>query len=537
MAVDYISALNAGSGLNSTQIVDALVDAERIPKEELLTKKIDEKTVSISSLSKVKTEFATLETTLKALDETTGLLASSSEASISVAITDTSDVSEFSYTMDITQLATSQTLAFDGYTSSTDAVGSGSLSFEFGTWENNAFTTNSDLTTQTVTISAGNDTLEDVRDAINDAAIGVTASILQTGVDSYSLIMQATSGADYAMRVTATETDGDTGLANLDFSTYNATEVAQDGQDAIFTVDGVTVTRSSNTITDLFDGVSVTLNYANTDPVTLAVSYDTATAYAAMSTFVDELNGLSELLGEYTARGINGGVAGALAGDPLMRSFQNKLRTLTTTAIEGYGDSPVYFTNFGIATERDGTLTLDYDDFVEAFEDDPDSFAAIMNTRVTTDNSALTGTIAGDTFVAGSYSFVLSGSVPTIDGASMSTNGSYHYASSGDPDGLYIYTTETDTTATVYMGRSLLDTLLAYTEDVLATGSDINTKISDYSDDLADYELELTDLSADMASARERYMLKFGSMESAVKGLKDTGAYLTQFMDSMNQDS
>jgi len=218
MAVDYISALNAGSGLNSTQIVDALVDAERLPKEERLTKKIDEKTVSISSLSKVKTEFTTLQTTLEALDETTGLSASSSEASISIAITDASELSQFSYTMDINQLAKSHTLVFDGYTSATDSVGSGSLSFDFGTWSDGTFVANADLSSQTVTIPTGEDTLEEVRDAINDADIGVIASILQTGVDSYSLIVQATSGADYAMRMSATETSGDAGLTNLGFS-------------------------------------------------------------------------------------------------------------------------------------------------------------------------------------------------------------------------------------------------------------------------------------------------------------------------------
>ncbi|MDA8654829.1 flagellar filament capping protein FliD [Alphaproteobacteria bacterium] len=537
MAVDYISALNAGSGLNSTQIVDALVDAERLPKEERLTKKIDEKTVSISSLSKVKTEFTTLQTTLEALDETTGLSASSSEASIGIAITDPSEVSQFSYTMDINQLATSHTLVFDGYTSATDSVGSGSLSFDFGTWSDGTFAANADLSSQTVTIPTGEDTLEEVRDAINDADIGVLASILQTGVDSYSLIVQATSGADYAMRISATETSGDAGLTNLDFSAYDANLVAQDGQDAIFTVDGVTITRSTNTIDDLFDGVTVTLNYDNTDPVTAAVSYDTATAYEAISIFVEELNRLSSLLKEYTNRGSDGAPVGALAGDPLMRSFQNKLRTLTTTALEGFNDNQIYLTSFGITTERDGTLTLDYDDFVTAFESDPDSFAAIMNTRVTTDNRDLTASIVGDSFTPGNYSFVLSSGTPTIDGVSMTTDGNFHYSSSGDTSGLYINTTETDATASVYMGRSLIDTILAYADDVLARGSDINTKISDYSDDLSDYELELADLSSDMEAARERYMLKFGTMESAVKSLKDTGSYLTQFMDSMTKDN
>ena len=57
MAVDYLSALNVGSGLNVTQIVDALVDAQKAPREEQLTSKIEQKTVSISAFAEVKNEF------------------------------------------------------------------------------------------------------------------------------------------------------------------------------------------------------------------------------------------------------------------------------------------------------------------------------------------------------------------------------------------------------------------------------------------------------------------------------------------------
>ena len=74
MAVDYLSALNVGSGLNVTQIVDAIVDAERVPQENVIQKRIDDKTVSVSALGQLKGDLSTLDKNLEAIDGKTGLV-------------------------------------------------------------------------------------------------------------------------------------------------------------------------------------------------------------------------------------------------------------------------------------------------------------------------------------------------------------------------------------------------------------------------------------------------------------------------------
>jgi flagellar hook-associated protein 2 len=73
MAVDYLSAMNVGSGLNVTQIVDALVDAEKAPREAQINAKIEEKTVSISALAEVKQEFSALSTNLTTLSQVSAI--------------------------------------------------------------------------------------------------------------------------------------------------------------------------------------------------------------------------------------------------------------------------------------------------------------------------------------------------------------------------------------------------------------------------------------------------------------------------------
>ncbi|MGB2166299.1 MAG: flagellar cap protein FliD N-terminal domain-containing protein [Candidatus Puniceispirillales bacterium] len=88
MATDYLSALNVGSGLNTTEIISALVDAERIPKENLINSKIEEKTIKISSLGQVQTSLSSLNTGLDTINGLSGLEAKSTDTSIDVSISD-----------------------------------------------------------------------------------------------------------------------------------------------------------------------------------------------------------------------------------------------------------------------------------------------------------------------------------------------------------------------------------------------------------------------------------------------------------------
>ena len=81
MAVDYLSALNVGSGLNVTQIVDALVDAEKVPQESRIQKQLDERNISISSLGDVKSDLGIFKSNLDVYKNETGLVTESTNNS------------------------------------------------------------------------------------------------------------------------------------------------------------------------------------------------------------------------------------------------------------------------------------------------------------------------------------------------------------------------------------------------------------------------------------------------------------------------
>ena len=533
MAVDYISMLNAGSGLNTTQIVDALVDAERVPREEKIQAQVEEANVSISGLGKVKQGFSTLSSALDGLDGETGLIATSSSTAASVTITDKALVSEQQISLEVSQLARSQTLVFDGFTSATDNVGTGSLNFEFGTWASGSFTANSDISASSLTIASGADTLSEVRDQINAANMGVTASIIQTGTGAFSLVLKSQTGADRAMRVTATESPAASGLADIDFSTYDADEEAQSAQNALFTLDGVSISRNSNEIDDVMDGMRLNLSATTSAPTLLTAKYDTATATAVMQLLVNELNTLNTSLNDLTANGLDSGSErGALYGDSLVQSYKNRLRALTTTPIAGFGTDPVYLTNFGIKTERNGTLTLDTAKFKTAFEANPEQFAAIVNTQATTNNPSVKAAISGDNFTPGSYAFAAVSGVGTVGSDAMTAGTNSFVSTTGDTSGLKLTTSASDITAQVYMGRSLVHDLSNFADLVLGSGNDIDRKIATLNSDIDDRNLEISDLNARMEDVRERYVKQFAAMEQAVKSLKETGSYIDSFMES-----
>ena len=120
--VDYISALNAGSGLNTTQIVDTLVNAEILPRQTKINEQVEEKNVSISSLGQVKSDFTSFDTNLAMLADQNALLTASSSSAVEIKTDNTAALSPFIHSIDVTRLAKAHTLSFTGFNSATATV-------------------------------------------------------------------------------------------------------------------------------------------------------------------------------------------------------------------------------------------------------------------------------------------------------------------------------------------------------------------------------------------------------------------------------
>ena len=555
-ATDYLSALNAGSGLNVTQIVDALVDAERVPKQKKIDEAKDTATVKISALGSLKNELSVFQTNTAALDGQIGLALSSSTSNVTLSRTDSSLASEFSHTINVSSIATGQVLNFDnggsGFSSTTGDIGIDSLTIDLGTWAAGpAFTGNG--TSSTLSLTTGATSLTDVRDAINNAAIGVTASIIEVSTGSYSLMVKSPEGAENAMRITSSLSGAAVDVMKYDPENNDgalkdsATEVVS-ASDAAFTIDGIAVTRSSNTITDLFSGVTLQLdNVSSSDMGTnqvISSRYSETDALATLETIVSEINYLLSFLKEQSKPGANGEDGGPLHGDHFIRYTENKIKNLTSTAIAGYDDDEIYLSSFGVVTELDGTLSIDETRFREYFDSNPKHFAAVTTSMIRTGDAGVTGSAPTDLFTPGVYGFALSGGAATLTNSSGTTEnmsaGTNRYGYAGNTigaTGLLLDTSKASANTNVYMGRSIMQTLSKYIDDVLMLNGDIDQKIYNLEDDVDSLVEEQEALDLQIANQRAIYVEKFTAMETAVSSFKKTGEFLDNLIKSWNSSN
>ncbi len=408
MAVDYLSAINqGGSGLNITQIVDSLVEAEQTPQENQIQSKIDARNTAISAIGEIKSALSVLSTSLSTLVGKTSLSVSSNNTAVTAEITNPSTAKTMNSSITISSLAAGQTLAFSGYSSITDVVGAGTLVLERGDWSSGSFVANSTTTSQSLTVSS-TDTLASLRDKINALNYGVTASIIGAGDDTFTLALKSNEGKENALRISATENPSGSGLSKIDNTTTNASKQKVAGTDASLVVDGISLTRASNTVTDLFDGYTVNLVSTTSSSANLTSTVDNASATTNLQKFVDSVNILKKLLSDKTFRGDPSLDKGALADDTVIKSLKKQIDSLTTSPLTGFGATNVYLSNLGVRTERDGQLSLNTTILEQELKDNPSSLDAIFNSMYSSGSTLLS--VSGGTSKPpkpGTYAFAM----------------------------------------------------------------------------------------------------------------------------------
>ena len=356
-----------------------------------------------------------------------------------------------------------------------------------------------------MSVTNGNDTLDGIAAQINDASIGVTASVVKEADSQYALVIQSSFGAANAIQLAVTEDDASTSLDSLAYTSYSSSKEKVAATDAEFTVDGVEITRSTNTVTDVLDGVTLSLNGTTSSSENVSASYSTDVALLAAQGIVTELNTLVSDLKSKFDRGGNGGTKGDLAGDPLIRRMISEINSITTAELQGFGYSGIYLANYGILTNRDGSISLDATTFKTEYEKAPDRFNAIVNSRVTTASSLVTGEVTGANYTPGSYAFTISDGSATVDGDSMSLSGGVYYTSSGSTSGLKVSLSGSGTNTTINMGRSFIDKMAAFATEAVKFGNDSLTR---------------------------KYTDQFAAMDLAVASMNNTKESLTSMMDA-----
>ena len=551
--VDYISALNAGSGLNTTQIVDTLVEAEILPKQNKINEQVEEKNVSISSLGQVKNDFTGFDTNLAILADQNTIVTASSSTAITVKPDSTTALEPFVHNMTVSTLAKAHTLAFPSYSTANAVFDSSghadTVIFGVGSYSGDSFSNDANIALQSISIT-GTTTIQDVASQINSlTSTGLSASVLKTGDASFSLVIKSGLGANKKIYMSAQDTNDSNGLgtnnviAAVSYTTpSNSTHAAKQvvaGVDSAFTFDGISITRPTNLIADLVPGVSLELNATSAADVEVGAAHDETQALDILTAFVTEVNTLRTSMTNMTDMGAEGGDGGPLRGDTLIRSYINRLRSITTTPISNYKDDPIYLSNFGVMTELDGSLSIDTLKFSDYFKSNPSDFAALTKNRVTSGNALIQATGTGSLYKAGTYDLSLTSSdnrqsftAATLDGAAMVLENGTFKGDSTNTLGINIVAASGAPDTRIFIGNSLISSLREFSKSVLTPGNAIDSKISTYSDEITGYEDELAKLETAMETTRARYVEQFAAMESAVSSFKKTGEYLDNFMES-----
>ena len=548
MTVDILSRLNTnGSGLNIRELTTSLVSAEIDPLKERETSRAKTAELSISALGQVRAQFTALNAAVTTLRENPVLAARSGNSGVGVKITDPSKVSTQTTSIEVAQVAKRQVLEFGGFTSTDALVGAGSLQVEVGVWFDDAngdpaFALNPESTVRTLNIPEGV-TLSMLAETL-DVLPGLSARVVDKGDGTFSLGVVSETGAGQALRFVATETVP--GLAAFDTTLTNETRQIQAAQDAVLLVDGIAVSRPGNVMTDVIPGVELDITAPEGTSTAITFSRDIETARINMQALVEQLNGTRKLLSDLSARGVGDAAAGALAGDRLVEKLKADLGSLLTAPINGYGGGSARLSDFGVATNRDGTLRLDNRRFEAAFAADPAAFDKVFADRfsASTDGVEVTG-VLGAAARGGSLAFVRDPATGTATlngeqmlGLSQPDGRTQYFLFRGEYSGMIVTVPDDLSSTEVRYGKSFLSSLETMLDTALSGGANsLNERETQLNDRVLTATDEIAALDARAVLLERRYLQRFTAMETAIASLKSTGNYLTNLVAQWNKDS
>lgn len=375
-----VASLGGGSGVDMTALANNLAVAQFAGKTDRLTTRAETLDKQISAASNLKSMLSSLSISLADRVRTGDLSPQPKVANTAVASGTLSGTARPSgtYSLEVTQLATAQTLAGPVFTAGTSPVGSGTLTIRFGTVGASSFAEDTGHAPTVIAIPAGA-TLADTATAINAANAGVSAYVANTAAGA-QLVLKGKEGAANGFIVQAAADPGVPSLSALAWepATGAPAQLLAGARDAAFKIDGLAMTAKSNTVNDAVPGVNLTLTATNVGAPTAITFADTA---GAISTVMQDLvAALNEVAGELATA--TNPQSGDLARDSGALALKRKLSALGTTVVmpnapEG---TPRTFGDLGLSVQRDGSFKLDAARLAAALKADPQAVGAMFTT-------------------------------------------------------------------------------------------------------------------------------------------------------------
>jgi flagellar hook-associated protein 2 len=540
MKPDLLSSLNkSGSGLNLRDLAQTLASAETAPRLVRLQRAQDSDAVRLSALTQVRSQVDMLGATLVRAATNPVLSIETSTIALAPKVTDRSALTKGSVTLDVLQMARPQVLEFAGFTSVSQPLAAGTISIDFGSWDGPEFSASPDRDRLTLTLAPGT-TLQELAETLNSLS-GITAQLLDKGDGTFSLGVLTETGATNAVRMTAQ--DSGTGGASLDVfdtTTTNAARQVQSAEDARVLVNGIALSRPTNTISDVLPGVDVTLGGLTSGIV--QVDRNANVARDNLQTLIGGLNDTLGLLRDLTRSGVGGGTAGELAGDRNLQTLESSLRRLIAQPIAGFSDRPITLADLGVVSERNGSLRLDPPAFDRAFAANAAHFDALFDNklRALSGRAEVSGTPSA-ALAAGDFAFARDpAGRATLDGFAMSSfalpDGRMRYTVLDGPARGISLTAAADLNSdTIRFGRSFAEGLAIVLDQAMSSNGVIGRREDEITRQNSQRGERIEQLEARAALIEKRYLSRFAAMEQVVSQMNSQSSYLKNLVDMWSQ--
>ena len=379
-----ITALGTGSGIDVQSLANNLVQAESAPQQALIQKKIDVSNASISGYGTLLSGVSALQSAFAALQDSSTISPATVQSTDTASFLATSmpgvEAATGFHQVHVTAIAKAQSEISTSFVDRTSIINGGA-----------AFTltiTPLNGTAKTLNLAA-NSKASDVVSAINSSGTGVTASVVNTGgaQTPYKIVINS-NVTGIAGGFSITDSSGALGLTNV-----------TPAQDANLTVDGVSMSRSSNQITDAIKGVSLTLFAENSSPTVLQVTRDNSALNSNIANLVktyNELQKTMKTLGDsQSSDPVNGG---KLANDSMLRQVQSMVRNMVTGDSTAPGGKFKALRDIGVTLQVDGSLQTDSSKLQSALDNNLVDIVTMFTANLgsPTNSTATKRGIAGD---------------------------------------------------------------------------------------------------------------------------------------------
>ncbi|MBI5814721.1 MAG: flagellar filament capping protein FliD [Nitrospinae bacterium] len=518
------------SGTNYTSLIQQLIDIERQPIKLIENKQtiLKEEKTAWSAISPKLVSLESAANDLKSAQKFSSLSASfqnnNSAGGSVLSVTATTSAAAGTYNVKVTQLAANQISASSQtFASMTTAAGlSGTLS----------------IGATNVSITSGQ-SLSDILSNINNSAAAATATIVNSGTTASPLYKLVLSGDDTgAAGAFTASTVMDAGA--LSFTT------TQSAQNALFTVNGISISKDTNTATDVISGVTLNLQTSGSGAVTVATDY--AGIVTKVEKFVAAYNDALNLISNELKYDPSTKSKGALFGNNALMTIQNQLRSIVSGAVPGLDPTDTStlstLSQVGIMMDRNFQLTVDTAELSSALQT---NFAQVQNLFAPSGSGTYTFVAASGKTQGGTYSTRVSGGVfqmklsGTSDWISLTQDGNFALGQAGTSlEGLLIRTGSLVESATgqmkitVGVAERVATNASTYTEYsaeglIYTQTKSIDDRDREYQDNIDALNVRITKKEVDLKA-------KFANLEVLLAKMSSQQQYLNNQLTNLNKN-